>query len=98
MERADTELAATLWATGPEVSFIHPSVYGDAAVVEFDWDFVATRRDNGQRLSPPAAKTRSTSGDQGWRLVHLHYSGPPVTGAGQGSDPLYRHRLRRSAV
>jgi ketosteroid isomerase-like protein len=122
VERADTGLAATVWATGPEVSFIHPRghergweqvaqnfyqetmgamftqrtlrlvgpsamhVYGEAAVVEFDWDFVATRRDNGESLHTTGRESQvyARHPDQGWRLVHVHYSGPPVTGAGQG--------------
>jgi len=122
VERADTELASTLWATSPEVSFIHPRghergweqvaqnlyqqtmgamftqrtlrlvgppamhVYGDAAVVEFDWDFVATRRDNGESLHTTGRESQvyAWCPDQGWRLVHVHYSGPPVTGVGQG--------------
>lgn len=55
-------------------------VYDNAATAEFEWDFVAIRRDDGS--------TRHTTGresqvfinmpDLGWRLVHVHYSTPPV--------------------
>ena len=51
--------------------------YSDAAVVEFDWEFTATRRRDGSvrrttgRESQVYART-----PQGWRLVQVHYSGP----------------------
>lgn len=56
-------------------------VYGNAAVAEFDWHFTAVRRDNGQ--------TQHTTGREripniGWRIVHIHYSGPAKTGVGEG--------------
>ncbi len=61
-------------------------VYGNAAVAEFDWHFTAVRRDNGQ--------TQHTTGREsqvwvkipniGWRIVHVHYSGPAKTGVGEG--------------
>ncbi|MBS6829482.1 MAG: nuclear transport factor 2 family protein [Desulfovibrio sp.] len=58
-----------------------PSIrlHGDAAVVEFDWEFTATRRRDGN--------IRHTAGresqvyfrtPQGWKLVQVHYSGPPA--------------------
>lgn len=56
-------------------------IYGSAAVVAFDWSFTATARDGGE--------TRHTTGREsqvyanlpglGWRLVHVHYSGPATT-------------------
>ncbi|ECH8694932.1 DUF3225 domain-containing protein [Salmonella enterica subsp. enterica] len=61
-------------------------VYGNAAVAEFDWHFTAVRRDNGQtqhtagRESQVCAKIPNT----GWRIVHVHYSGPAKTGVGEG--------------
>ncbi|EBZ5501282.1 nuclear transport factor 2 family protein, partial [Salmonella enterica subsp. enterica serovar Heidelberg] len=61
-------------------------VYGNAAVAEFDWHFTAVRRDNGQtqhttgRESQVWAKIPNT----GWRIVHVHYSGPAKTGVGEG--------------
>lgn len=56
-------------------------LYGDAAVVEFDWDFTATMRSDGKtpvhtlgRESQVYARLPGV----GWRLVHVHYSGPPI--------------------
>ncbi|MDI5367232.1 DUF3225 domain-containing protein, partial [Salmonella enterica subsp. enterica serovar Montevideo] len=60
--------------------------FGNAAVAEFDWHFTAVRRDNGQtqhttgRESQVWAKIPNT----GWRIVHVHYSGPAKTGVGEG--------------
>ena len=98
VDLADPNLAATVWLTTPDVSFISPvghdrgwdqvaddiyvklmgqtfskrhltakaepviHVYnGDAAVAEFDWDFVATLRSNGSQVH----KHHTTA-------VHLH--------------------------
>jgi len=55
-------------------------VLGDAAVAEFYWDFVAKFRKDGSPISTHGRETqvyRKTS--DGWRLVHVHYSGMPVT-------------------
>jgi ketosteroid isomerase-like protein len=61
-------------------------VYGDAAVVEFDWDFVAIARANGQTVHTTGRESQLyvKLPGAGWRLVHVHYSGPPVSGAGAG--------------
>lgn len=58
----------------------------DTAVVEFDWDFVAKRADNGELLHTTGRESQvyTKLADLGWRLVHVHYSGPPTTAAGQG--------------
>jgi ketosteroid isomerase-like protein len=65
----------------PEIAF-----YGDSAVVLFDWVFDATRADTGEAIQTRGRETQVyvDLADLGWRLVHVHYSGPPVTGAGQG--------------
>lgn len=60
------------------------SVYGDTAWVEFYWVFDATFKDN----NPLQTKGRETQvwkkeGAE-WRLIHVHYSGMPVTGPRQG--------------
>jgi hypothetical protein len=58
-------------------------VYGDAAVVEFDWDFVATLRSDGKTEVHTTGRESQfyvNLPGQGWRLVHVHYSGPPVKG------------------
>ena len=66
-----------------EVSIL---VYGDAAVGEFDWDFVAILRSDGTAIHTTGRESQvyvNLPGN-GWRLVHVHYSGPPVAEAGQG--------------
>jgi ketosteroid isomerase-like protein len=54
-------------------------VYGDAAWAEFYWDFAARFRKDG---SPVATHGRETQiyrkTFEGWRLVHVHYSGMPA--------------------
>ena len=60
-------------------------VYGDAAWAEFNWDFVAKVRNGGSTLKTKGRETqiyRKTDGR--WTLVHVHYSGMPVTGRLQG--------------
>jgi ketosteroid isomerase-like protein len=61
-------------------------VYGDAAVVEIDWDFVAILRSDGTAIHTTGRESQVYVNlpGKGWRLVHVHYSGPPVAGAGQG--------------
>lgn len=56
-------------------------LYGDAAVAEFDWEFTATRRaDNGERhTSGRESQIYVRRPGRGWRLVHVHYSGPTAT-------------------
>jgi ketosteroid isomerase-like protein len=59
--------------------------YADAAWVEFYWDFVARFRGNGQPLSTHGRETQVyRKMDRCWRLVHVHYSGMPMTGERQG--------------
>jgi ketosteroid isomerase-like protein len=64
----------------------HIQVYGNAAVVEFNWDFVATLRANGQTIHTTGRESQVyiDTPEKGWRLVHVHYSGPPMGGPGQG--------------
>lgn len=60
-------------------------ILGDAAVAEFYWDFVAKFRKDGSPITTHGRETqvyRKTP--NGWRLVHVHYSGMPVTGEHQG--------------
>jgi len=61
-------------------------VYGNAAVVEFNWDFVAVLRTSGQTIHTTGRESQVYVNlpNQGWRLVHVHYSGPPIGGPGQG--------------
>ena len=62
------------------------TVYGDSAVALFQWVFDATRADNGEAIQTRGRETQVLVNipEQGWRIVHVHYSGPPVTAAGEG--------------
>ncbi|MGA8670696.1 MAG: nuclear transport factor 2 family protein [Terracidiphilus sp.] len=67
------------------VSDVSIHLYGEAAVVEFDWDFVATLRSDGKTLVHTTGRESQVYVNlpgKGWRLVHVHYSGPPVKGPG----------------
>jgi hypothetical protein len=59
--------------------------YGNVAWLEFYWIFDATLKMNN---IPVQTKGRETQiwrkVNYEWRLVHVHYSGMPVTGQGQG--------------
>jgi len=55
-------------------------VYGDSARAEFYWDFAAKFRKDGSPLTTHGRETQLYQKIQGrWRLVHVHYSGMPVT-------------------
>ena len=120
VDAADTTLASTIWASTPDVSFIHPrghergwpaikakfyeqtmgerfserklsvkdlaiSSYGQTAWAEFYWDFAAKLRKDGSPLETHGRETQVYRKVNGaWRLVHVHYSGMPVTGERQG--------------
>jgi ketosteroid isomerase-like protein len=120
VDAADTTLASTVWASTPDVSFIHPrghergwtaiktnfyeqtmgqsfsqrklsvkepaiSIYGETAWAEFYWDFAAKLRKDGSPLATHGRETQVYRKVNGaWRLVHVHYSGMPVTGERQG--------------
>ena len=117
---ADTELAATIWSTTSDVSFIHPrghehgwnevrnnfyeatmhdrfshrrleihdlviKQYESMAIAEFYWDFYATIRADGKPLTTHGRETQIFRRSEGrWQLVHVHYSGMPVTGEREG--------------
>ena len=60
--------------------------YGDTAWSEFYWNFAATLRKDGSPLATKGRETQIYRKEQGrWRLVHVHYSGMPVTGEGRGA-------------
>jgi Xaa-Pro aminopeptidase len=60
-------------------------IFGDAARAEFYWDFAAKFRKDGSPLSTHGRETQLYQKIQGrWRLVHVHYSGMPVTVERQG--------------
>jgi len=58
---------------------------GDSAWAEFYWDFEARLRKDGSPLTTHGRETQIYQKLAGaWRLVHVHYSGMPVTGVRQG--------------
>jgi ketosteroid isomerase-like protein len=57
---------------------------GDSAWSEMTWTFHATLKD-GQKITTTGRETQIYHKEEGhWRIVHVHYSGPPVTGALKG--------------
>ncbi len=93
VDTADVMLVREIWSNSPDVSFIHPlghedvsiHTYGDTAWAEFYWDFAAKFRKDGAPLATKGRETQIYHKEQGrWRLVHVHYSGMPVTGEGRG--------------
>jgi Xaa-Pro aminopeptidase len=60
-------------------------VYGDEAWAEFYWDFAAKFRKDGSPITTHGRETQLYRKlESGWRLVHVHYSGMPVTQERQG--------------
>lgn len=60
-------------------------VYGDAGWSEMTWTFHATVKETGQKITTTGRETQIYHRENGvWRIVHVHYSGPPVTGALKG--------------
>jgi len=58
-------------------------VFGDAAIAEFYWDFVAKLRKDGSLVTTHGRETQVYRRmSDGWRLVHVHYSGMPVSQQG----------------
>ncbi len=62
------------------------TVHGSSAVVEFDWSFDAFINATGEPLHTQGRESQVwiDMPNKGWRLTHVHYSGPPMTGIGQG--------------
>jgi hypothetical protein len=59
--------------------------YGNVAWLEFYWVFDATLKINNSRVQTKGRETQIwRKVNLEWRLVHVHYSGMPVTGQGQG--------------
>jgi ketosteroid isomerase-like protein len=54
-------------------------VYGDSGWAEFYWDFAAKFKKDGSPLTTHGRETQVyRKMADGWRLVHVHYSGMPV--------------------
>jgi ketosteroid isomerase-like protein len=67
----------------PTDAAIH--VYGDSAWSEFNWDFVAKVRKDGSPFHSRGRETQIYRREGGrWQIVHVHYSGAPVTGELRG--------------
>lgn len=59
-------------------------IYGDSGWSEMTWTFHATLK-NGQKITTTGRETQIYHKENGsWRIVHVHYSGPPVTEALKG--------------
>lgn len=116
VDDADPKLAATVFLTTQDASFISPvgdehgwnqiaddvfeklmgqtfskrhlapsgepviQVFGDAAVAEFNWNFHAVLRGTGAPVQTSGRESQFyvKFADKGWKLVHVHYSGPAV--------------------
>lgn len=73
---ADTFSMRKLHGSGEKVS-----IYGDVAWLTFEWVFDATPRNNNQAIQTKGRETQVWKKEKGaWRLVHVHYSGLPMTG------------------
>jgi hypothetical protein len=60
-------------------------VYGDTAWSEFTWTFHATLRNDGTAVTTEGRETQIYRKEHGtWRIVHVHYSGPPAEGPEKG--------------
>lgn len=57
----------------------------DSAWVEFYWDFNATFRKDGKKISTQGRETQVLKKEKdGWKIVHVHYSNMPVEGEREG--------------
>jgi hypothetical protein len=60
-------------------------LYTDAAWAEFNWDFLAKLRKDGTQVKTQGRESQVYRRSSGrWSLVHVHYSGMPMTGERQG--------------
>ena len=52
--------------------------YGDTAVLEFEWDFYATAREDGSAVHTQGRESQFlVREDTSWKIVHIHYSPLP---------------------
>jgi ketosteroid isomerase-like protein len=60
-------------------------VYGDTAWSQMTWTFHATVKNGGPNITTKGRETQVYHKEDGvWHIVHVHYSGPPQTGALKG--------------
>jgi ketosteroid isomerase-like protein len=68
-------------------------VYGDTAWSELHSTFHATVKNGGQEITTHGRETQIYRKEDGtWRIVHVHYSGMPETGALKGFSHLANWR------
>jgi hypothetical protein len=61
------------------------SMYGDVAWLTFDWIFDATLKFDNSKIQTKGREIRVWRKiNNEWLLVHVHYSGLPITGQGRG--------------
>ena len=61
------------------------AVIGDTAFVVFYWEFNAIFADDGSAHQTKGRETQvMKKTDDGWKILHIHYSGLPVTGDREG--------------
>jgi hypothetical protein len=61
------------------------SIYDDVLWLEFFWTFNAKMRSDNAPIQTKGRETQIWKKvNTEWRLVHVHYSGMPVTGQGEG--------------
>lgn len=61
------------------------AVYKDVVIVDFYWVFDATFKKDNKPLQTKGRETQVwKKRGKNWRLVHVHYSGMPVTGEREG--------------
>ena len=79
----DLSLAEKVWETDSSVSMIFPlgqaqgwdNVRESFAIVEFDWEFHARKREDGSSVNTKGRESQVYEKKDGaWRLVHVHYS------------------------
>lgn len=57
----------------------------DSAWGEFYWEFNATFKKDGQKITSKGRETQVWKKESdGWKIVHVHYSNMPVTGEREG--------------
>jgi ketosteroid isomerase-like protein len=73
------DMGKTYTVRNLEISDISVRVYTNAAWAEFNWDFSATRRNEGSSVSFHGMETQIyRKNHDGWCLVHVHYSALPT--------------------
>ena len=61
------------------------AIHGDSALAFFYWEFTAYFKDSGERLDTKGRETQYFCRINSiWKLVHVHYSGMPITGEREG--------------